>query len=139
MNEARPPIKPPTHDIQVEVSHYFPCDKGSLIGKFTMIIYPFGFTFYDCKYFETPTGKKFFTFPDKMVKKNPEDKPDYFPLVRIVDKAYMNDLTNAVVRAIQSLKPSRNKSAYTGVHQNVQAPKQAQSHITEDDAFDLPF
>lgn len=103
--------------IQVEIGYYreIKNSKGAWKGTFSIIIHPMGQKIIDCKYF-VQGDNRWFTFPQKEIKKAEGEKSDYISLVSYVNKEYLDQLKLSVLEALKNVKPEAN---------NVQAQNQS--------------
>lgn len=89
---------------EVEVGQYKAVDKGALRAFFTLIIYPSAQKIIDCRYFEKD-GQRWFSFPQKEIKKLDGEKSDYIPLISYLNKEYLDQLKVAILAALKEVNP----------------------------------
>lgn len=90
--------------IKVEIGNYREVNKGALKAFFTLVIYPTGQTIRDCRYFLKDDGR-WFSLPQKEIKKPDGQKSEYIPLITFQNKEYSDALKNAVIEALKTAKP----------------------------------
>jgi len=113
---------------EVEVGQYREVNKGALKAFFTLVEYPYGRKTLDCRLFEQG-DKRWFSFPQKEVKKPGIDKPDYIPLVSYLDKEYLEQFKIAVLTA---LRDQQETNGQANTHQK-------QAYPLQDDASSVWF
>jgi|GEM_PF-2207674 len=102
---------------EVEVGQYREMNKGALKAFFTLVEYPHGRKTFDCRYFEQG-DKRWFSFPQKEIKKDGATKPEYIPYVSYLDKEYLEQFKIAVLTA---LSDQQEKNGQANTHQKQEA------------------
>ena len=97
--------------MQIEIGQYKLIDKGTLKASFSVLID--GQKILDCKYFVNG-DRRWFNFPQKEVKREGQDKPDYIPLISYVDKTQGEAIKAQILEALKTAQPS-------GAHEKSQA------------------
>ncbi len=108
---------------EVEVGQYRAMNKGALKAFFTLVEYPHGRKTLDCRYFENG-DQRWFSFPQKEIKKLDQEKPDYIPYVSYIDKDYLDQFKIAVLKA---LKDAQENNGQADTHKKQAAPLQDDS------------
>ena len=96
---------------EVEVGQYREVNKGALKAFFTLVEYPHGRKTLDCRYFEQG-DKRWFSFPQKEIKKPGQDKPEYIPYVSYLDKEYLEQLKIAILTALREQESNGQSNSY---------------------------
>lgn len=94
-----------TELIKVEVGQYRLHKKeGPLRAFFSLVVYPHGIKYLDCRYFVTADNRRWFTFPQKEIKPKTEGaKAEWIPLVSIIDRDYSEKLKLSVLAALKTM------------------------------------
>lgn len=108
---------------EVEVGQYREVNKGALKAFFTLVEYPHGRKTLDCRYLEMG-DKRWFSFPQKEIKKPGAEKPEYIPYVSYFDKDYLEQLKIAILIA---LTDAQEKHGEANTPQKQAAPLQDDS------------
>lgn len=108
---------------EVEVGQYREVNKGALKAFFTLVEYPNGRKTLDCRYFEQG-DKRWFSFPQKEIKKPGADKPEYIPYVSYLDKEYLDQFKIAILTA---LREAQENNGQENSHQKQAPPLQDDS------------
>lgn len=88
--------------IKVEVGQYRENTRGgALKASFSLVIYPEAQKILDCKYFVTG-DKRWFKFPDKLIKSKDGTKDEYIPYISYGNKTYLSELQAAVLKELFS-------------------------------------
>lgn len=93
----------------LEIGQYRAVDKGALKGFFTIVEYPTGRKTMDCRFF-IKGNQKWFGFPQKENKKPGAEKPEYIPLVSIINQEYKQQYTDAVLKALEEFDDQSNST-----------------------------
>lgn len=88
-----------TTNEECEVTNFYPSDKGTLRGKFTLVLHPHGQKILDCKYF-VKGDQRWFAFPSKEIKR--DDKSDWIPIVSYTNATYLEALKAAVLECLKT-------------------------------------
>ena len=121
-------VKVGNTDTEIEIGQYKEINKGTALQAFFSIIeYPTGRKTLDCRYF-VKGNERWFSFPQKEIKKTGIEKPEYMPLVCYLNKEYLEDFKKAVLTALKE----QETNGQTNTYQKQAAPLQ-------DDASSLWF
>lgn len=120
--------------IKVEIGQYREVNKGALKAFFSLVIYPQGIQINDCRLFQKGSAR-WVNLPEKEYKVGDETK--YFPIVRILDKAYETAVKDAALEALKTAQPQERN----GQTQNSSPTRQAHKLPAEPslDTDELPF
>lgn len=123
-----------SQEIKVEIGQFRIVDKGALKGFFSLAIWPTGQKIIDCRYF-VQGENRWFSFPQKEVKKTDGSKPDYIPYISFINKEYAEALKAAVLLAIKNYKPTESNGAQGSSEKNKAYSVQGQTPVD----VGLPF
>jgi hypothetical protein len=111
---------------EIEVGQYREVNKGALKAFFTLVEYPYGRKTLDCRYF-VQGDNRWVNFPQKEVNYSDGRKPEYIPLVSYLDKAYLDQLKEAILLALKDMKPGdKNGQSNAQAYQRKENPIQAE-------------
>ena len=113
-------VKVGTTQTEIEIGQYREVNKGALKAFFTLVEYPSGRKTLDCRHFEH-AGNRWFSFPQKEIKKPGQDKPDYIPYVSYLDKEYAAQLKTAILTALKEQESNGKNNTYQKQASQVQS------------------